>query len=52
MVARYGGRIFLVDVGMSYAVGASNGSLLRITRGATETATEVLGDGTLLPLWP
>lgn len=52
MVARYGGRIFLVDVGMSYAVGLSSGSLLRITRGGTEVATEVLGDGTVLPLWP
>lgn len=52
MVARYGGRIFLVDVGMSYAVGSSSGSLLRITRGATETATEVRVDGTIRPLWP
>jgi hypothetical protein len=52
MVARYGGRIFLIDVGMSYAVGDSSGSLLRIVRQPTETATEIFADGTARPLWP
>ena len=52
MVSRYDGRIFLIDVGMSYAVGYSSGSLLRIVPGSTESATQVSADGTTLPLWP
>jgi hypothetical protein len=51
MAARYGGRIFLVDVGMSHAVGYSNGALLRITRGP-DSATAVYPDGTSQVLWP
>jgi hypothetical protein len=52
MVARYQGRIFLIDVGMSYAVGYSAGALLRITPGAAPTASELFVDGTVAPLWP
>jgi hypothetical protein len=49
LAARYDGRLFMIDVGMSYAVGESNGALLRITNGA---ATTVFVDGTTAPLWP
>jgi Calcineurin-like phosphoesterase len=55
LVARYDGRLFAIDVGMSYAVGYSDGALLRITRGvgATPTSTTIVGrDGTTTPLWP
>lgn len=52
LAARYGGRLFLADVGMSYAVGYSDGALLRITRGATAAAAVVRRDGTVVPLWP
>lgn len=52
MVSRYGGRIFLIDVGMSYAVGYSKGSLLRIVRGTPDMTTQVLIDGTTEPLGP
>jgi hypothetical protein len=51
MTARYDGRIFLVDVGMSHAVGYSDGALLRITRGP-DTATAIYPDGTTKGLWP
>lgn len=51
MAMRYSGRLFLIDVGMSYAVGDSSGALLRIVRGATTTATAVFPDGTTTPLW-
>jgi hypothetical protein len=51
MAMRYAGRLFLIDTGMSYAVADSTGSLLRIVRGATTTATAVHRDGTLEPLW-
>jgi hypothetical protein len=52
MATRYAGGIFLIDVGMSYAVGYSSGSLLRIVRGASDTATQILADGSTFPLWP
>ena len=52
MVARYGGRMFMIDVGMSYAIGYSGGSLLRIVHGSSDSATQVLADGTTHPLWP
>jgi hypothetical protein len=51
MAMRYDGRLFLVDVGMSYAVGFSSGALLRITR-APDSATAVYPDGTVQKLWP
>jgi hypothetical protein len=51
MAARYGGRIFMVDVGMSHAVGYSNGALLRIMRGP-DSATAVFPDGSTKALWP
>jgi hypothetical protein len=52
MVARYDGRLFLIDVGMSSAVGYSAGALLRILRGNPDQATMVLPDGTSKSLWP
>jgi hypothetical protein len=53
LAARYDGRLFLIDVGMSYAVDDSPGALLRITRGATTTTASALFlDGTTAPLWP
>ncbi len=53
LAARYDGRLFLIDVGMSYAVGYSPGALLRITRGTTTTTASALFlDGTTAPLWP
>jgi len=60
LAARYDGRLFAIDVGMSYAVGYSDGALLRITRGvgstpssATPTSTTIVRrDGTTTPLWP
>jgi hypothetical protein len=51
MATRYGGRIFMVDVGMSHAVGYSDGALLRITRGP-DAATAVYPDGSTKALWP
>lgn len=51
MAMRYGGRLFLIDVGMSYAVGYSDGALLRITR-APDSVTAVLANGTTRTLWP
>jgi len=51
MATRYGGRIFLIDVGMSLAVGYSSGALLRITRGP-DAATAVYPDGSTKALWP
>jgi Calcineurin-like phosphoesterase len=51
MAMRYAGRLFLIDTGMSYAVAYSTGSLLRIARGATTTATAVHRDGTPETLW-
>jgi hypothetical protein len=51
MAARYGGKLFLVDVGMSYAVGYSSGALLRIAPGEP-SATALYPDGTTRRLWP
>ncbi len=52
MVARYDGRIFLIDVGMSHAMGYSPGSLLRIVRGVSDTAVEVTAGGATRAVWP
>jgi len=52
MVSRYEGRLFAIDVGMSYAVGYSEGALLRITPGPPERAVVVTADGESKPLWP
>jgi hypothetical protein len=51
MATRYGGRLFLIDVGMSHAVGYSNGALLRIDRGP-DSATALYPDGSERKLWP
>ena len=51
LAARYGGRLFLVDVGMSYAVGYAKGALLRITRDPDE-AIALSADGKARRLWP
>ena len=42
----------MIDVGMSYAVGYSDGALLRITRGTQDAAVAVYPDGTTTGLWP
>lgn len=53
LVTRYGGRIFLIDVGMSYAIGYSHGEMLRISReNGTDQASVLLPDATPRPLWP
>jgi hypothetical protein len=55
LAARYAGRLFLIDVGASYAVGASAGAVLHVSRGATsaaDTADAIFVDGTTAPLWP
>jgi len=52
LVARYDGRLFLVDVGMSYAVGYSVGALLRITRGSATSTEVVRSDGSMTALGP
>jgi hypothetical protein len=52
MVSRYEGRLFPIDVGMSYAVGYSAGALLRITPGPPERVVVVSPDGELTALWP
>ncbi len=52
MVARYDGRVFAIDVGMSYAIGYSDGALLRIVRGEQETASAIYPDGRSTQLWP
>jgi hypothetical protein len=54
MAMRYEGRLFLIDTGMSYAVGDSFGAILQIVRGqggAASTATAVFPDGTTTELW-
>jgi len=51
MAMRYDGRLFPVDVGMSYAVGFSSGAMLRITRNP-DKATAFYPDGTARDLWP
>lgn len=52
LVQRYQGRLFLVDVGLSYAVGYSDGALLRIVRGNPDQTSIVFRDGTSRDLWP
>ena len=52
IASRYGGRLFLIDSGMSSAIGYSVGGLLRITRAPTETAVSLYSDGTTQSLYP
>ncbi|MBC8131852.1 MAG: metallophosphoesterase [Deltaproteobacteria bacterium] len=52
MAFRYDGRLGLIDVGMSSAVGYSPGALLRIARGASDQATALFANGTSEVLWP
>lgn len=52
MVMRYDGRLFLVDVGMSSAVGYSDGALLRISRDGEDRAAVIYPDGDMKSLWP
>jgi hypothetical protein len=52
IVQRYDGRIFMVDVGMSYAVGYSDGAALQIVRGNPDRATILTVDGQSTYLWP
>lgn len=53
IAARYSGRIFMIDTGMSYAVNDSSGAFLKIVRGApTPTiATAVHSDGSSVVVW-
>jgi hypothetical protein len=52
LAERHDGRLFLIDVGMSYAVGESTGALLRIKRTPVPATSTVFVDGTETPLWP
>lgn len=53
LVTRYGGRMFLIDVGMSAAIGYSAGAMLRISReNGADQASVLLPDATSRPLWP
>ncbi len=52
LVARYDGRIFLIDVGMSSAVGYSDGALLRIFRDPPERTAILFADGTSQAIGP
>jgi len=51
MVMRYDARLFLIDVGMSSAIGYSDGAILKIVRGTADTAASIDRDGTSTPLW-
>ncbi len=53
MFEKFGGLVFLIDVGMSRGVDYSKGALLRTERdGDRETATAVFADGSEKELWP
>ena len=52
VASRYEGRLFPIDVGMSYAVGYSDGALLRITPGPPERVAVVTANGESNPVWP
>lgn len=53
MVQRYDGRVFLIDVGMSAAVGYSDGALLQIVKGPTDRTSIVSATGNPATyLWP
>lgn len=52
IVQRYDGRIFMIDVGMSSAVGYSDGAALQIVRGNPDRATIVTVKGKSTYLWP
>ncbi len=51
LAARYEGRIFLIDSGMSSAIGYSRGALLRIERNP-DRASALDHKGETTPLWP
>lgn len=53
LVQRYDGRIFMIDAGMSYAIGYSEGALLQIVKGTPDRASILYADGTpATALWP
>ena len=53
LVQRYDGRIFLIDAGMSYAVGYSEGALLQIIKGTPDRTSILYANATpATPLWP
>jgi len=52
LVQRYDGRIFMIDVGMSSAVGYSDGALLQITKGSPDRTSILYPAGTSDYLWP
>jgi hypothetical protein len=49
---RYDGRLFMIDVGMSSAVGYSDGAALQIVRGNPDRTTIVTVKGQSTYLWP
>jgi hypothetical protein len=52
LVQRYDGRIFMIDVGMSFAVGYSDGTLLQIIKGSPDRTSILYATGTPAYLWP
>jgi hypothetical protein len=51
-VQRYDGRIFMIDVGMSFAVGYSDGTLLQIIKGSPDRTSILYATGASAYLWP
>jgi hypothetical protein len=52
MFQKFDGTIFLIDVGMSRAVGYSTGAILHIPGEKHDRASAILGDGSKKDLWP
>lgn len=52
MFQAYEGLVFLIDVGMSRAIGYSNGAVLHIPAGKTPRATALYPTGPAKQLWP
>jgi hypothetical protein len=49
---KYDGLVFLIDVGMSRAVGYGTGAILHISAGKHDRATALFADGSKRELWP
>jgi hypothetical protein len=53
LVHRYDGRMFMIDAGMSYAVGYSEGALLQIVKGSPDRTSILYATGApATALWP
>jgi hypothetical protein len=52
MFQTYDGLVFLIDVGMSRAIGYSNGAVLHIRTGKAPRATAIYPSGPAKQLWP